>query len=103
MKQLGLDDSGFVEHPKRTRKTQFLDDMDRVVPWSRLITPIEPYYPKAGNGRRAFALETMLRIHFMQQWFAYSDPVMEEALHDIPLLRSFARVLDKRTETGKTG
>src|SRR5690606_41052537 len=39
---------------------------------------------------RSIALETMLRIHFMQQWFAYSDPAMEEALHDIPLLREFA-------------
>ena len=35
-------------------------------------------------------LATMLRIHFMQQWFGYSDPAMEEALHDVPLLRRFA-------------
>ncbi len=35
-------------------------------------------------------LGTMLRIHFMQQWFGYSDPAMEEALQDIPLLRRFA-------------
>jgi IS5 family transposase len=90
MKQLGLNDSGFVKQPKKTRKAQFLDEMDRVVPWSRLIALIEPYYPKAGNGRRPIALETMLRIHFMQQWFAYSDPAMEEALHDIPVLRAFA-------------
>jgi IS5 family transposase len=34
----------------------------------------------------------MLRIHFMQQWFALSDPGMEEALHDIPALRAFARL-----------
>ena len=26
----------------------------------------------------------------MQQWFAYSDPAMEEALHNIPLRRAFA-------------
>jgi IS5 family transposase len=32
----------------------------------------------------------MLRIHFMQQWFGYSEPATEEALHDIPLLRRFA-------------
>jgi len=32
----------------------------------------------------------MLRIHLMQHWFGYSDPAMEEALHDIPLLRGFA-------------
>jgi transposase, IS5 family len=90
MKQLGLNDSGFVKHPKKTRKAQFLAEMNQVVPWSRLVALIEPYYPKPGNGRRPIPLETMLRIHFMQQWFAYSDPAMEEALHDIPLLREFA-------------
>ena len=35
-------------------------------------------------------LETMLLIHLMQQWFGYSDPAMEEALHDIPMLRELA-------------
>ena len=90
MKQLGLDDSGFMKQPKKTRKAQFLSEMDRVVPWSRLIALIEPHYPKPGKGRRPIALDTMLRVHFMQQWFAYSDPAMEEALHDIPLLRRFA-------------
>jgi transposase, IS5 family len=90
MKQLGLNDPGFVKHPKKTRKAQFLAEMNQVVPWSRLVALIEPYYPKPGNGRRPIPLETMLRIHFMQQWFAYSDPAMEEALHDIPLLREFA-------------
>jgi transposase, IS5 family len=90
MKQLGLNDSGFVKHRKKTRKAQFLAEMNQVVPWSRLVALIEPHYPKPGNGRRPIALETMLRIHFMQQWFAYSDPAMEEALHDIPLLREFA-------------
>ena len=69
---------------------QFLSEMDRVVPWSRLTALIEPHYPKPGKGRRPIALETMLPIHFMQQWFVYSDPAMEEALHDIPVLRRFA-------------
>jgi transposase, IS5 family len=32
----------------------------------------------------------MLGIHLMQQWFGYSDPAMEEALHDVPMLREFA-------------
>lgn len=35
------------------------------------------------------SLGTMLRKHFMQQWFGYSDPAIEEALHDVPLLRRF--------------
>jgi IS5 family transposase len=32
----------------------------------------------------------MLLIHLMQQWFGYSYPAMEEALHDIPMLRELA-------------
>jgi IS5 family transposase len=34
----------------------------------------------------------MLRIHFLQQWFGLSDPAMQEALHDTPLYREFARL-----------
>ncbi len=64
--------------------------METVVPWSRLEALIEPHYPKKGNGRPPMPLGTMLRIHFIQQWFRYSDPVMEEALHDVPALRQFA-------------
>ena len=60
------------------------------MPWSRLEVLIEPFYPKKGNGRPPMSLGTMLRIHFSQQWFSYSDPAMEEALHDVPLFRQFA-------------
>ncbi len=51
---------------------------------------IEPVCSRAGNGRRPYALETMLRIHFMQQWFALSDPMMEESLYDVASMRRFA-------------
>jgi IS5 family transposase len=34
----------------------------------------------------------MLRIHLMQNWFALSDPGMEDALHDMPALRRFAKL-----------
>ena len=46
--------------------------------------------PEGKRGRPPFAMEPLLRIHFMQQWFTLSDPAMEEALHDMPLLRDFA-------------
>jgi IS5 family transposase len=57
-----------------------------------LVELISPYYPAGQLGRRPFALETMLRIHFMQQWFGLSDPAMEEALFDVPLYREFAQL-----------
>ncbi|MFC1681805.1 hypothetical protein ACFL1S_08550 [Pseudomonadota bacterium] len=56
MKQLGLNDSGFVKRPKKIRKARFLDEIDRVVPWSRLMDQIKPRNPKAGNGRRPGSL-----------------------------------------------
>ena len=66
--------------------------MNQVVPWKELIKLIEPYGAKGANGRPPFAVETMLRIHFMQQWFGLSDPAMEEALHDVPLYCDFAQL-----------
>jgi IS5 family transposase len=89
MKQLGL---GLNLSTKKTRKREFLEEMERVVPWSVLVQVVEPYYPKAKTGRPPFGIETMLRIHYLQQWFNLSDPAMEEALHDMPLFREFAKL-----------
>jgi IS5 family transposase len=66
--------------------------MELVVPWKALLKIIEPHYPVAGRGRRPYALESMLRVHLMQNWFALSDPAMEEALYEIASLRTFARL-----------
>jgi IS5 family transposase len=72
------------------RKREFLAEMERVVPWAALVALIAFYAPERKRGRPPFAVETMLRIHFMQQWFTLSNPAMEEALHDVPLFREFA-------------
>jgi len=77
---------------RRTRKQAFLQQMDTVVPWNALVELITPYYSEGRNGRPPFALETMLRVHFMQQWFSLSAPAMEEAFFDTPLYREFAQL-----------
>lgn len=77
---------------KKTRKQVFLEQMDQVVPWTALVELIAPYYPEGRTGRPPFSLLTMLRIHFMQQWFTLSDPAMEEAFFDTPLYREFAQL-----------
>lgn len=82
-------DLGLNLTTKRTRKREFLDEMNRVVPWSDLVALVAPHAPEGKKGRPPFAVATMLRIHFMQQWFGLSDPAMEEALHDVPLYREF--------------
>ncbi len=80
----------FNKRPKITRRQKFLEEMEQVIPWAEWTKRIAPHYPVAGLGRKPFALEAMVRIHMMQQWFGYSDPSMEEALHDMPMLREFA-------------
>jgi len=91
-KQMSLGESGFERKTKRTRKREFLDEMNLVVPWGELVALIAPHAPARGakGGRPPFAVETMLRIHLLQQWFTLSDPAMEEALYDTPMFREFA-------------
>ena len=86
MKQSSLD---LNLSTKRTRKQQLLDQMEFVVPWAALVDLIAPYYPE-GKNAPPFALETMVRIHCMQQWFSLSDLGMEEAFFDTPIYREFA-------------
>jgi IS5 family transposase len=77
---------------KVTRRERFLAEMDAVIPWDRLLAPIEPHYPKAGNGTQPKPMQQMLRIYFMQTWFNLSDPQAEDALYDIESMRRFAGI-----------
>ncbi len=94
--QLTFADSEFSSKRRQTRKEIFLSRMDNLLPWVQLLEVIEPFYPKAGNGRRPYPLETMFRIHCMQQWYNLSDEAMEDALDEIASMRQFAQLsLDK--------
>lgn len=82
----------FANKKKKTRREKFLEEMEQVVPWSKLLKVVRRHYPKAGQGRPPLGLEKMLRIYFLQQWFNLSDPAMEDALYDIESLRRFAGI-----------
>ena len=89
--QLTFGDAEGLGQRKRTRREAFLDEMEQVVPWKVLLALIEPHYPVSGRrGRQPYPLATMLRVHLLQQWYALSDPAMEEALYDTPVMRRFA-------------
>ena len=68
MKQMSLGESGYERKTKRTRKREFLDQMNLVVPWAELVSLIAQHAPapSAKGGRPPFAVETMLHIHFLQ-------------------------------------
>ena len=84
--------NGFERYGKKTRRAEFLEEMELVVPWAELCALVEPVYPKAGNGRPPVGLERMLRIYFLQQWFNLSDPAVEEALYDSVVMRQFVGI-----------
>jgi len=92
MSQMSFSDAEFAGKRKKTRKEEFLAEMEQVVPWASLLKLIEPLYPVAGRGRRPYPLETMLRVHLLQNWYGLSDPAMEEALYEVTPMRTFARL-----------
>ena len=92
MDQMSFGDAEFAHKEKRTRRELFLVEMDQVVPWKVLLQLLEPFYCSAERGRRPYPLQTMLRVHLMQNWFGLSDPAMEESLYEIASMRAFAKL-----------
>lgn len=82
----------FEKYRKATRREKFLHTMEKIVPWKKLCELIEPFYPKKGRGRAPVGVERMLRIHFLQHWFALSDPAAEEILYDVDSMRRFVGI-----------
>jgi hypothetical protein len=82
----------FEKYACKSRREEFLTTMEAVIPWSELEARIAPHYPKAGKGRQPVGLGVMLRIYFLQHWFALSDPGAEDALYESPVLRGFCGI-----------
>jgi IS5 family transposase len=82
----------FGKYGRKSRRELFLDEMEKVVPWSGLEALVRPHYAKAGNGRQPVGLSIMLRTYFVQQWFNLSDPGVEELLYESPVVRRFVGV-----------
>src|SRR3982751_358157 len=82
----------FLAKKKVTRRERFLGEMEKVVPWTRLVALVEPHYPAGKRGRPPIGLERMLRIYFLQQWYGLADEALEDALYDSQALRGFAGI-----------
>ena len=87
--------AGFEKFGRQTRRERFLAEMETAVPWQELLRVIEPYYPKdpgRQGGRPPRGLQMLLRIHLLQHWFTLSDPGVEDALYESPVLRRFVGI-----------
>ena len=90
--QISFAQAEFAAKKKTTRRETFLARMEEVIPWAQLLAVIEPHYPKGQRGRPPLGLERMLRVYFLQQWYALADEALEDALYDSQALRGFARL-----------
>ncbi len=57
----------------RTKKKEFLEQIDRIVPWGEWISIIKPHYYKGERGNKPYELELMLRIYMIQNLYNLSD------------------------------
>ena len=93
MRQMSLaQQAEFQRFAKKSRRERFLEEMDAVMPWAELLALVEPHYPKGEKGRPPVDLSMMLRLYFVQHWFALSDPAAEDALYDSAALRRFVGI-----------
>ena len=64
----------FQRYSKKTRREQFLEEMDAVMPWAELFFLVEPCYSKGETARKPVGLDIILRVSFLPQWFRAFGP-----------------------------
>ena len=57
----------------RTKKKEFLSQIERIVPWGEWLAMIQPCYYKGERGNKPYPLETMLRLYLLQNLYDLSD------------------------------
>src|SRR5689334_9104182 len=82
----------YARKKKVTRRERFLSEMNRVVPWERLVGLIQPHYPTGKRGRPPMGVEKMLRIYFLQQWYGLADEALEDTIYDSQAMRNFVGI-----------
>lgn len=88
--QASFSDLDFQHKRRKTRREEFLERLDSLIPWERLEERIRPHYPEGEKGRRPYPLTVMLRVHVVQVCHNLSDPAMEDLLYDSEAVRRFA-------------
>ena len=92
MRQQTLSDMEYSCRKKKTKREEFLEIMDEIIPWEEWEEIIRPYYPTGRRGRPPIKLELILRMYLLQVWFNLSDPGTEDAIYDSYAMRKFTGI-----------
>ncbi len=74
---------------RTTKQEEFLKKMDQILPWTKWVDIVRPYYPTGKRGRPPREIEVMLRMLLLQLWFNLSDEAVEDAIYDSYAMKSF--------------
>lgn len=92
MHQLTFSDIEYSNRRRITKREEFLNAMEEIVPWASWVDIIRPYYYSNKRGRKPVGIETMLRMYLMQIWFNLSDEGIEDSIYDSYAMRSFMHI-----------
>lgn len=90
--QLTFTDLEYSSRKRTTRREEFLDTMDSIIPWDEFVELIRPHYYKNRTGRPSNDIETMLRMYLLASWFNLSDEGVEDAIYDSYAMRKFTGI-----------
>ena len=92
MNQMTSSDYEYSKRKKKTRREEFLDVMEEIIPWNEWVEFIRPHYPDGKRGRPTKGIEKMLRMYLLQVWFNLSDEGIEDATYDSYAFKKFMRI-----------
>lgn len=90
--QQSFTDLEYSNRKRKTKREEFLEMMDEIIPWNEWVKIIVPFYPSGKRGRPTRGIETMLRMHLLQNWFSLSDEGVEDAIYDSYSFRKFMKI-----------
>lgn len=67
---------------RQTRRERFLNGLDAITPWQKLLEVLAPYYPRGERGRPPKRLERLLRMYVAQQCLELSAEGIEDTHYD---------------------
>jgi IS5 family transposase len=89
MKQQTFSDIEYSGRKRKTKREEFLEIMDEIIPWEEWVALIAPHYYEGKRGRPPKGIEKMLRMYLLQSWFNLSDEGVEDSIYDSYAMRKF--------------
>ena len=86
-KQISLSNMSDELSQVRTKKKEFLEQIERIVPWGEWLSLIKPCYYKGERGNKPYDLELMLRIYLIQNLYDLAD---EATVNEVIDSRAFS-------------